>query len=83
MDEIEKLWSEAFSYLPSEIKEQTRQGWKGALIYRISTNQFRRSQLSYFSLLLGESKLGIITVAVAPLVGNRARQLFGEPVGYL
>ena len=82
---IEKMWSQAFPYLPVRIKREIRKGWKGALVYIVPAFQFRRTQLRHLTLFLPgvETEPGMVAVAIGTLVSDRARKFLGEPIGIL
>lgn len=82
---IEDIWGQAFPYLPESIKQQTREGWKGALVYIAPTNSLRRTLLPHLTLtLVGvETPPGTVAVAIAKLARARAEKVLGEPLGYL
>ena len=85
MKEVDRIWNQAFAYLPKELKDQTRQNWKGALVYITSTNLLRKTILPHLTLFLVgvDTDPGVIAVAIAPLAEFRARSILGEPLGYL
>lgn len=81
----EKIWQQAFPYLPETEKQKIREGWKGSLVYILPAFQFRRTQLRHISLFLTgvETEPGKVAVAIGSLGSYRARKLLGGPIGFL
>ena len=82
---VERIWAQAFPYLPKREKQRTREGWKGALVYIAPTNKLRRATLSHLTLtLVGvETEPGTVPIAIGALAKVHARKVLGEPLGYL
>jgi len=82
---VDCIWAQAFPYLLQEEKEKIREGWKGSLVYIASAKQLRRAILPHLTMTLVGVKTepGTVAVAIGALAAQRAKQVLGEPIGYL